>query len=289
MSRKKPRKKPSLARHDAFYLAGFLVLFAGIVVIPLGLFIAALCRPSPKPPRAPGEIHECAGRITDLAKILDPDDLTRLDADLASFETATGGQMALLTIPSLAGDTIEDLATRTFNAWGVGHADRDDGVLLLLSVEDRLDRLEIGYGWESAIPDARAGDILRELVPYLRAEDYPGALALAIQRVRETVLGTEPADFPAPRKKPFDFASLLTWSNLIGFLGLLGLGLVFTAACLDPGGDGPASGGGSRRRATYHGIGGFGSGVGGIGGSSSGGFGGFGGGRSGGGGATGRW
>lgn len=283
MSRKKSKRIPSLARHDAFYLAGFLVLFAGIVILPLALFIAALCRPSPKPPRSPGEIPSCAGRITDLAGILAPDDLARLDSDLAAFETATGGQMALLAIPSLAGDTIEDLATRTFNAWGIGHAGRDDGVLLLLAIEDRLDRLEIGYGWESAIPDARTGDILRELVPYLRAEDHAGALALAIQRVRETILGTPPGDFPAPREKPFDFSSLLTWGNLIGLLVLLGLGLVITAACIDPGGGGSSSSG-SRGRGSSHGIGGLGSGS-----SSGGGFGGFGGGRSGGGGASGRW
>ncbi len=285
MSRKRRKLSPRIAPHDALYLAGFLLVLLAVVVLPLWMIISALLRPDPVPPRAAGEIPDCAGRVTDLSGILPPAARTRLDADLAAFETATGGQMALLVLPDLAGDAIEDLAVRTFNAWGVGHAGRDDGALLLLAVADRLDRLEIGYGWESAVPDARAGDILRELAPYLRAEDYAGALALAIQRVREAVLGTPPGDFPSPRKKPFDFSSLLTCQNFIVLFFLLGLGSLITAACIEPGGGG-SSGGSSRGRGSSHGIGGFG---GGGGYTSGGGFGGFGGGRSGGGGTTGRW
>jgi uncharacterized protein len=183
-----------------------------------------------------------------------------------------------LLLPSVDGGSIEELAERTFRAWGIGHAERDDGILLLLATEDRRSRIETGYGWEGALGDARAGDILREMAPYLQAGDYAGALALAIGRIRESVLGADAAAFPEPRKVPFEFSSLLTWSNLIVLLLVLGLGLLVTAACLDPDSSGGGSGHGSRC--------GGGNSSRGSGGTSRGGFGG---GRSGGGGASGRW
>lgn len=278
MSRKKNKHKPFLATHDAFYAAGFLVLFVAIVVLPLGLFVAALRRPSPPSAIGADGIPVHRGRITDHARVLSPEDLDSLNAEIDAFERVTRGQMAILLLSSLGDTGIEDLAERTFRAWEIGHAERDDGILLLLATEDRRSRLETGYGWEGALPDARAGGILREMAPYLQADDYPGAISLAIQRIRETILGADAAAFPAPRKPPFEFSSLLTWGNLILLLLLLGLGLLIAAACIEPGSSGGSSSRGSRR---------------GGGGSSrgSGGFsrGGFGGGRSGGGGASGRW
>ena len=278
MSRKKSKPRFRLAPHDALYFAGFLLLFVSIIVLPLWLFIAALLRPSPPPATDPDGIPLNTGRITDHSHILSPDDLDRLNTSIDTFETSTQTQIALLLLPTLGKNTIEDLATRTFNAWGIGHADRDDGILLLLATDDHLDRIEIGYGLEGAIPDSRAGDILREIAPYLRANDWAGALTLALLRLQETLLGSEPSDFPAPRKPPFRFSSLLSWSNLIFLLLLLGLGSLITAACIEPGGGGSSGSSSSRS----HGVGTFGSG-----GSSS--RGGFGGGRSGGAGASGRW
>ena len=230
MSRKKSKHHFHLAPHDTLYLAGFLLLFVSIIVLPLWLFIAALLRPSPPPSTDPDGIPLNTGRITDHSHLLTPADLARLNTSIDAFETSTQAQIALLLLPTLGNIPIEDLATRTFNAWGIGHADRDDGILLLLATDDHRNRLEIGYGLEGAIPDARAGDILREIAPYLRADDYPGALTLAILRLQETLLGSEPSNFPAPRKPPFRFSSLLTWSNLIILLLLLGLGSLITAA-----------------------------------------------------------
>lgn len=276
MSRKQSRRHFHLAPHDALYLAGFLLLFVSIIVLPLWLFIAALLRPAPQPTIGPDGIPLNLGRITDHSHLLSTDDLARLNTSIDAFETSTRAQIALLLLPTLGDIPIEDLATRTFNAWGIGHAERDDGILLLLATDDHRDRLEIGYGLEGAITDARAGDILREMAPYLRADDWSGALTLAILRLQETLLGSELSDFPAPRKPPFRFSSLLTWTNLIFLLLLLGLGSLITAACIEPGG-GSSSGG------TRHGAGGFSRGS----GSSS--RGGFGGGRSGGAGASGSW
>ena len=221
MSRKKSKPRFRLAPHDALYLAGFLLLFVSIIVLPLWLFIAALRRPSPPPTIGPDGIPVNTGRITDHSHLLSPDDLDHLNTSIDTFETSTPAQIALLLLPTLGDVPIEDLATRTFNAWGIGHADRDDGILLLLATDDHRNRLEIGYGLEGAIPDSRAGDILREIAPYLRADDYPGALTLTLQRLQETLLGTDPSDFPSPRKPPFQFASLLTWTNLIFLLLLL--------------------------------------------------------------------
>ena len=129
MSRKKRKQKFSIATHDIFYAAGFLVLFVGIVVLPLWLFVAALRRPTPPPVIGADGIPVRGGRITDHARVLSPDDLDRLNAEVDAFESATRGQMAILLLSSIGDIRIEDLATRTFHAWGIGHAGRDDGIL----------------------------------------------------------------------------------------------------------------------------------------------------------------
>jgi uncharacterized protein len=76
--------------------------------------------------------------------------------------------MALVTIATLEGEPIEDVANTIFRAWGVGQKGKNEGILLLLSIGDRRSRLEVGYGLEPILPDGLAGSILREMRPALR-------------------------------------------------------------------------------------------------------------------------
>ena len=86
------------------------------------------------------------------------------------MQRATGVQMALVTIPSLEGEPIEDVANTIARAWGVGQKGKNEGILLLLAIQDRRSRLEIGYGLEPILPDGLAGSVLREMRPALRQQ-----------------------------------------------------------------------------------------------------------------------
>ena len=92
-----------------------------------------------------------------------------------------------VTIPSLQGEPIEDVANTIFRAWGVGQKGKNEGILLLLSIQDRRSRLEVGYGLEPIIPDGFAGSVLREMRPALRQQQYGEALMAAAQTIGSTV------------------------------------------------------------------------------------------------------
>jgi len=259
--------------------------------------------------------------VTDVAGIFTPDQSAALDAKLRAFEQAKGSQVAVLVVPTTQPEEIEQYAIRVAEAWQLGREGVDDGALLLVAIQDRRVRIEVGYGLEGVLPDAIANRIIDgDIVPGFRGGDYYGGISTGVDRMLRVIEG-EP--LPEPKRRspaegvpglfqllPFLFVlalvggsilrrmfgrvggalatggvvSALTWL-LVGILGLaLGAGIVaFIFALLGGiGGGGSGSGGWYSRR---HG-GGWGP-PGGFGGGFGGGSGGFGGGWSGGGGGFG--
>ena len=84
-----------------------------------------------------------------------------LEQYCAAVQNSTGAQIALVTLPSLQGEPIEDVANTIFRAWGVGRKGKNDGIMLLLAIGDRRSRLEVGYGLEADHSRWVAGSILR--------------------------------------------------------------------------------------------------------------------------------
>lgn len=122
-------------------------------------------------------------RVVDEAGVLTQSEIDSLTAQIDAYEAATKGQMAVLLIKNLHGDAIEDFSLAVAEKWQIGWKGEDNGVLLLLSVEDREDRLEIGYGLEGVINDARAGDILRGMAYWLKEGFYAQAISYAVASV----------------------------------------------------------------------------------------------------------
>ena len=127
-------------------------------------------------------------RVVDDAGVLSQSEIDALTAQIDAYEAASKAQMAVYLIRSLHGDAIEDFSLAVAEKWKIGWRGEDNGVLLLLAMEDRENRLEIGYGLEGVINDARAGDILRLMAPYLRKEQYAKAISFAIASVSALVL-----------------------------------------------------------------------------------------------------
>ena len=142
----------------------------------LTMFAAAL---SLAPPVwALREVPELRGRVTDTAGLLTPDAARRLEAQLAALERETTHQVAVLTVPGLAGEDIESFSLRVAETWALGHEGLDNGALIVVASEDRKARIEVGYGLEGVIPDAVAARILRErMIPRFRAGDLAGGIA----------------------------------------------------------------------------------------------------------------
>ena len=110
------------------------------------------------------EVPYLAGRVTDLAGMIDEATEARIVEKLASLESATGAQVAVLTIDSLEGEPLEDFSIRVVETWKLGREEQDDGVLLLVAKNDRKMRIEVGYGAEGRLTDAQSGRILNNVV-----------------------------------------------------------------------------------------------------------------------------
>jgi uncharacterized protein len=231
------------------------------------------------------------GYVSDFAHVIDAGSRAQLERYCAALEKSTGAQLAVVTLPSLEGEPVEDVANALYRAWGIGQKGKNEGVLLLLSVGDRRSRLEVGYGLEPIITDGDAGSVLRAMAPELRARQYGAALVQGALEVGSRIAQAKQVTVEAPagvarRLRPHPAGSIvpLALFGVIGFLVLLalagrgrggGLGWLLTGMILDN-----VLGGSRSYRDSGGGFGGY---------DSGGGFGGFGGGDSGGGGASGSW
>ncbi|MBI3179276.1 MAG: TPM domain-containing protein, partial [Deltaproteobacteria bacterium] len=116
-------------------------------------------------------------RVTDLAGLLTSDVHAQIESDLAAHEAKTSQQFAVLTVPTLAGDPLEDFSMRVVEAWKLGRKDGDNGLLMLVAVKERKIRIEVGYGLEGNIPDALASRVVRNVMqPRFREGDYTGGI-----------------------------------------------------------------------------------------------------------------
>jgi len=233
------------------------------------------------------------GYINDFARVIDAPTRATLEQYCTRVEALTGAQIAVITINTLAGEPIEDVASDIFRKWGIGKKGKDEGVLLLLATQDRRMRLEVGYGLEPVIPDGAAGDVLRAMRPALRESRYGEAVTEALNVIGSRIAQEKGVsiDAPLPRRVARRRSGNPFPGIVVGVIALM-----FLLSMLGGGrGSGRRGGGGDVLTGMIIGsiLGrGFGSGRGGggFGGfSGGGGFGGFGGGSSGGGGASSSW
>lgn len=117
------------------------------------------------------------GFVNDFVGTLSAETKTELSAELEAFSDETGGEVAVAVVSSLGGDDIESYANTLFREWGVGGAEENNGILLLVAIEDRDVRIEVGYGYEGVVPDAYASRIIRDdILPSFREGDYDGGI-----------------------------------------------------------------------------------------------------------------
>ncbi len=157
------------------------MFFAGLALL-LALTIVCLALALDVPP--------LKGRINDYAGLIPADRARALEERLARFEAETGHQIAVLTIPSLKGDSLEDFSIRVAEAWKIGKKGFDNGVILLVARDDRRLRIEVGYGLEGVLPDAIASRIIREdITPRFRSGDYAGGIEAGINQILRVTSG----------------------------------------------------------------------------------------------------
>jgi uncharacterized protein len=141
-------------------------------------------------------------RVYDFAGHLDPAVKSSLEARCHNLEEKTGAQLAVVILQSLQGGQIDDFTNKLFAEWGVGQKEKKNGIMLLVAMDDRKARIEVGYGLEPILPDALAGRILREqLFPAFKQQRYADGLTAAVERIVTIIERNEPAqaDLAAPQ------------------------------------------------------------------------------------------
>jgi uncharacterized protein len=135
-------------------------------------------------------IPRLQGRINDTAHLLSPAAVARLDTQLADFERTDSTQVVVLTIPSLEGEALEDYSVKVAQAWGIGQKGKDNGVLLLVSKNDRKVRIEVGYGLEGQLTDALTGRIIdHAIVPAFKAGNFDAGIEAGVASLIEAARG----------------------------------------------------------------------------------------------------
>ncbi|CCJ89645.1 FIG00554258: hypothetical protein [Cronobacter turicensis 564] len=125
----------------------------------------------------PLDVPPMRGVINDPADMLSGQEYVALLDDVSAINTRTHAQTAILVLPELKGDNLENFATRTFNTWRLGNAQRNDGVLILVAWHDRQVRIETGRGLQKTIPDELASRVIKEyMLPWFRAGDLTEGL-----------------------------------------------------------------------------------------------------------------
>ena len=130
------------------------------------------------------EVPPLKAHINDYAGIMNAMDERKAETYLSDLEATTGIQIALLTVSSLEGENLENFAHTVAEKWGLGQKKEDNGALLLVAFSERKIRIEVGYGLEDKLTDAKTGLIIRNvIVPEFQTGNYSDGILRGLQNI----------------------------------------------------------------------------------------------------------
>ena len=156
------------------------------------------------------------GFVGDFANVFTIEQKNALEQKLVAFNASTTNEIAVVTIKSLDGDYIEHYAVELFKEWQIGKAKEDNGILLLVALEDHKMRIEVGYGLEGALTDALSAQIIRnDLTPAFKNNDFYGGIDKAIDDIIKATQG----EYTAEKTKHTSAKDLEAYAIIIFFIG----------------------------------------------------------------------
>ncbi|MBX2826001.1 MAG: TPM domain-containing protein [Gammaproteobacteria bacterium] len=136
------------------------------------------------------DFPDLTGRVVDTAGLLSAAEASSLAEQLEQHETDTSNQIVVVTIQDLQGYEIADYANRLGRHWGIGQAELDNGVLLVVAPSERKVRIEVGYGLEGALPDATSADIIRrQILPSFRESEFATGVSKGVDSIISAIAG----------------------------------------------------------------------------------------------------
>ena len=172
-----------LSPKNAAFALGSRAVVSGAFLLLLAVHVSAL------------DVPRLQGRVNDYADMISPATERTLNEKLAALEQSDSTQVVILTIPSLKGEPLEEFSIKVAEAWKIGQKGLDNGVLLLVSRNDRKVRIEVGYGLEGPLTDLLAGRIVDyEIVPAFKAGKFDQGFLQGVEAITEAVRGEYKAE-----------------------------------------------------------------------------------------------
>ncbi len=212
--------------------------FAGGVFAPLGRMMAALVMGAAisfagaaQEVTDPIPVPKLTARVIDQTGTLTPAELQRIEPKLQAFEQAKGSQVAVLMVPSIGPEPIEDFALRVTDAWKLGRAGIDDGVLFVVAKQQRKMRIQTGRGVQGTLTDAMSKRIIAERVaPGFRTGDFAGGIETGVDAILKAIEG-EALPPPSAKKSARKVDTITSGSD---FLWMAFFGVPVVAMMLRP-------------------------------------------------------
>jgi uncharacterized protein len=197
-----------------------------VLLVSCFCLVAATCAWATMPAKPESGVSDFAGIMSDMTK-------SQVVDLCAEVTKSTGAEIAVVTVPSLDGVSVEEYAVKLFEKWGIGEKDKDNGVLFLIAPNERRAKIEVGYGLEPIITDGRAGEIIREtVIPFFKAGDYNQGILQGSKRIAALITGKDfVPSVPIPRpesqtdREPWPVkVGIILFFALFITLGFLALG-----------------------------------------------------------------
>ncbi|HEU02527.1 MAG TPA: YgcG family protein [Aurantimonas coralicida] len=189
---------------------------AAWLLLALALWLAGMA------PWAAQDFPPLTGRVVDTADLLDPGMEAALTEKLAAFEAQSSDQVVVATVPDLQGAEIADYANRLAREWAIGQKDEDNGVLLLVSRDDRKVRIEVGYGLEGTLTDALSTLVIQnDILPAFRSGDYPAGIVKGVDGILQVLSGdAAELEARAKRNESWSGGEVSDWLFTLFFVGV---------------------------------------------------------------------
>lgn len=182
-----------------------LVILVALLVAPVS---SASAQGVPVPP--------LTGPVIDQVGVLNPQQRTELEQELWALKKEKGSEIAVLIVPSTRPEEIEQYSIRVVDTWKLGRKGIDDGVLLLVALNDRRVRIEVGRGLEGDIPDVKAFRVIDELiVPQFKRGDVAGGVTAGARALEGLIRGV---DLPTPKPSGKGASELSFYLVVFGYV-----------------------------------------------------------------------
>jgi uncharacterized protein len=168
------------------------------------------------------EVPKLQGYVNDYAGMISPPVRSKIEEELRAFEQSDSTQIVILTIPSLEGEEIEEFGIKAAEAWKVGQQGKDNGVLLIVSKQERKIRIEVGRGLEGKLTDLMAGRIIDQTIkPRFKQSDFDGGFITAVSALINATRGEFKAEQRPVQQRQKGFPSFLTFLLFFGIFTLI--------------------------------------------------------------------